>query len=347
MRAGFFLFIPALVVLHSGVGLGAFPGENGQLAFTQPVGDEGQAVFVSNLDGSDKRRVSDSPSGPPGWSPTGECLSFTAPDSQGRNQIFITDLHSPPRQLTHGKTGLSGGQWSPDGAQISASMELSHGNSDIGILDTTTGRIVQRFKMPARDYSPAWNPTKPQIAFVNESKGLLVRDLRTNQTQVLVPEQRKTLLAPDWSPAGRALVYVEQGRAFHRVMLVNASTGHRRKLYEAGELFSATYSPDGTSVLVRDNRSVFLIEVATGQARRLRSAPVGHNYAWAPLHAGRLPVTGVVASTLALWGVAIALIGLVIAKAALSRRQGVGGRIVPVVATALQRNDRERVVEDQ
>lgn len=324
LRAGLLLFILALVVLQPGVGLGASPVEDGRLAFTRPVGDKGQALFISNLDGSDERRVSGPNSGGPQWSPTAEHLSFTSDDSQGTNQIFITDLGGPPRQLTHHQTDVSGGQWSPDGARISASIEISHSNSDIGIFDTTTGRIVRRFKMPERDYSPAWNPTKAQIAFVNEAKGLVIRDLRSNRTEVLVREQRKNLVALDWSATGRDLVYVEQGRALHRVMLVNVSTGHRRKLYEDGNLFSATYSPDGSSVLVRDNRQVFLIEVATGEARRLRSAPLGNDYAWAPLNAGSLPATGVVVRMLVLWGIALALIGLLIAIVTRPTRQARG-----------------------
>lgn len=310
IRAGLVHFISAVALLQPSVGLATFAGENGRLAFTRPIGDKGQAVFVSNLDGSNKRRVSDPHSGAPQWSPAGERLSFTSDDSQGTNQIFITDLDGPPRQLTHHKRDVSGGQWSPDGEQISASIAISPSNSDIGIFDTTTGRIVRRFKMPERDYSPAWHPTKAQIAFVNEAKGLVVRDLRTNRRQVLVREPIKNLLAPDWSPTGKTLVYVEQGRALHRVMLVDASTGRQRKLYETDSLFSATFSPDGTSILVRDNREVFLIEVATGKTRRLRSAPLGNNYAWAPLNTGTLPVTGLAATTLALWGCAAMVIGL-------------------------------------
>jgi Tol biopolymer transport system component len=109
--AGAVALIAALA--HPPVAHSAFPGRNGKIAFTEPVGVGPESVFTMRPDGSAKRQVA--PRGhDPAFSPTGKKIAF-----ERHGNIWTTAATgSHPKRLTRGPARDSVPSFSPSGKRL-------------------------------------------------------------------------------------------------------------------------------------------------------------------------------------------------------------------------------------
>jgi len=98
---------------------GSLVSDEGQIAFTHATKftppDFESEVYTIDVDGSDERRLTDSPGldAFPAWSPDGEQLAF-ATDRDGNWELYVMDAHgSEQRRLTNTPEDESSPAWSP------------------------------------------------------------------------------------------------------------------------------------------------------------------------------------------------------------------------------------------
>jgi Tol biopolymer transport system component len=106
-----------------GAAAAAYPGANGELAFTSTQDGGARHIFVdSAADIVDLTGASSSASElQPKFSPDGREILFTryAPPGLSNSQVFVMSANGTQRtQLTNTPTGNSDATWSPDGTEI-------------------------------------------------------------------------------------------------------------------------------------------------------------------------------------------------------------------------------------
>jgi len=176
-----------------------------KIAFTGGIVPLGSDVYVMNRDGSDLRRLTDSPGfdGGPAWSPDGSKLAF-ASKRDGGSGIYLMRPDGTDVSRIIDEVAICCPAWSPDGSRIAfvcygATSELCTANPD----GTGLFHLPGSFTPAAR---PAWSPDSLRIAFVSQEPGTSVFDIfsikadgsgRTNLTKgVLGPGS----CCPSWLP---------------------------------------------------------------------------------------------------------------------------------------------------
>jgi TolB protein len=161
-----------LVLLAVSIGCAGCGGGGGsapagrRIAFVSDR-DGHQEIYTMNADGTDQRRLTNSPSNThnnsPCWSPDHQRLAFVS-DGDGSAQIYLMNADGRGLlQLTHG-TGPNGGPvWSPDGRRIAYVV----GGQSIWVMNGDGSGRVQLTTGSWRDGGPAWSPDGSKIYFVS------------------------------------------------------------------------------------------------------------------------------------------------------------------------------------
>ncbi|MEP7292482.1 MAG: hypothetical protein ABI835_11900, partial [Chloroflexota bacterium] len=138
--------------------------------------DGSQIVFTANADGDfdimlidadgsnlQALTVNDVPDFLPLWSPNGSEIGWTAAVGDVQLPYVMNADGSNPHALSAAVTAGAMGNWSPDGQWVVIASS-TNGNSDIYVVDTASGEIVQQLTdSPATDGNPAWSPCVPGI----------------------------------------------------------------------------------------------------------------------------------------------------------------------------------------
>ena len=177
-------------------------------------------------------------------------------------------------------------------------------------------------RFPGRETQPAFSPDGRQIAFAWDGAEENNSDIYVKLLDTGGPLPLTTDPAPDhspvWSPDGRYIAFTREGED-GGIYLVPALGGAERKLAEifpTGSYYrgayhqfgrnTLSYSPDGKYLAVADTTaaaepfSIFLLEIETGEKRRLTFPPAasvgddspafspdGHDAGIRPPHGGR------------------------------------------------------------
>jgi hypothetical protein len=168
--------------------------------------------------------------------------------------------------------------WSPDLTKIAYAGEVEAGNTEIFVVDVSTGDKTNISNNPANDYAPAFSPDGSRIVFGSERTGgesnLYTMDPDgTNVTQLTVHDDRDS--SADWSPDGTQLVFRRRIDGNSDIWTVNADGSNPQFLVggPAGE-YDPDWSPDGSTIaFISDERGSFDIWTFPAQGLTTIGAP--------------------------------------------------------------------------
>jgi TolB protein len=240
----------------------------GRIAFATNR-DGNYEIYVMNADGSDQRRLTNSPyeDRDPVWSPDGSQILYgRVLLDRGEIRVMSAD-GSNQRQLIAGAAAQAA--WSPDGTRI-VFPRYSPG-SDLWVVDadgsnpqplTSTGNQVGLF-------DPDWSPDGMRIACTVDSNPqrksggwittIRLLDLDDVATQGpadladlgLLPSPGEQVNdKPAWSPLGTRIAFSAVVDSERRIYVVNADGSNLRRVIPQGDAdaFAPDWSPDGTQL---------------------------------------------------------------------------------------------------
>lgn len=208
------------------------------------------------------------------------------------------------RAITSGSEYFWDPIFSHDGTLVAFVSKVS-GNTEVFVARSDGSNARPISNHPAEDDHPAWFPRNSELAFASRRDGgweiyrMNVDGSNVRRLTADGGDNRFVAVSPD----GVQIAYVAQNAPYPglELMLMNADGSNRRALFgfastrqrdDPGRyVFRPDWSPDGAQLAFGaddDNDgliSVFVIEAATGQARRLIED--GNSPAWSP-DGGRL-----------------------------------------------------------
>jgi Tol biopolymer transport system component len=151
------------------------------------------------------------------------------------------------------------------------------GNPDIYVA--RGGKVTRLTRDPAQDTTPSWSPDGRRIVFASNRGGrwrLFVMSA-SGSGQKPLRTLAETPFFPRFSPDGRRIAFQSfDGRGRSSVRVMDAGGGNERLLSPPRvDDTSPSCSPDGDTIVVSrgfgERYGLYLIDVATGEARRLTS----------------------------------------------------------------------------
>ncbi len=172
-------------------------------ALTTPRGDTD--IFISKLDGSDRRDISNNPAveSSPTWAPNGRQIAFVSDRHQtGNGQIYICDIDgSNVRGIIKEGGDADSPAWSPDGKWIAFHWKPRLSTAyDIFLADVSSGRITQLTSSGGSNEYPSWAPDGRHMAFQSNRTGtyqLYIMLLDGSELRMITKQGNNT--SPAWS----------------------------------------------------------------------------------------------------------------------------------------------------
>jgi TolB protein len=182
---------------------------------------ESGGLYVSNADGSERRKLTLGEDIDPSWSPDGESILFTRVFTD-RPGVYVIDIDgSKERRLV---AAAEGAEWSPDGSSIVFAGDAS---SSIGVYDLENGRARTVLSGLRWACDPSWSPDGRRIAFTRLPPGsprAPAGQMFTSRWEVYVVDVDGAHLtrltrnnvedsAPTWTPGGR-ITFTHESRRY-------------------------------------------------------------------------------------------------------------------------------------
>jgi TolB protein len=119
-------------------------------------------IYVINVDGTNLRRLTfeGSYNTSPAWSPRGDLIAYVARESDGKNQIYVTDLTGSNRMHLTNLRNNEEPTWSSDGLHIAFSSNRS-GTYEIYLMHWN-GTGQRQITHTNGAFSPSWSPRLAQ-----------------------------------------------------------------------------------------------------------------------------------------------------------------------------------------
>jgi Tol biopolymer transport system component len=304
--------------------LGAFPGDNGKIAFhSDRDGGDGD-IWTMNPNGSEQVNLTASSEGEDfraSWRADGKKIAFmsdretpsnpTPPGFPGPDfEIFVMDADgSNQTQITFNSLDDEDPGWSPNGKRIVFQRDFDpvRGQFDLDILTMRANGAHERnlTNSPGvQDFEPNWSPDGRRIAFASERDGDgEIYTMRPNGSGVrqLTFNGVEFEGQPSWSPDGRKIAFTSERDAVPEtpfqteIYAMGADGSHQTRLTfdDLSDRFPA-WSPDGRQITFSSNRDFIVGTVDIFTMRADGSNPVNrtNNLAfdidpdWQPLDDG-------------------------------------------------------------
>ncbi len=171
-------------------------------ALRTPRGDAD--IFVSKLDGSDRRNISNNPAveTSPTWSPSGKQIAFASGSEGIGSQVYICDIDGANLRKIIKEGGDSDSPaWSPDGKWIAFHWKPHLSTKyDLFIAEAGSGRVRQLTSNGGSNENPSWAPDSRHLVFQSNRSGStqIYIMLLTDQEPRMITRQG-TNTSPAWS----------------------------------------------------------------------------------------------------------------------------------------------------
>jgi WD40 repeat protein len=246
-------------------------------------------VFTANLDGSDRRALTNDPGiqYTPSWSPDGARIAFVSGDGWGTYDVWTmradgAELLRLPWDQTHEFLPA----WSPDGARLALASDRT-GDFEIWVARPDGGEAARLTHRAGLDTRPVWSPDGAWIAFTRSLDGEVeiaaVRADGSSEAHTLV-RARHGARDPAWrSKRGAATAKADadaKGAATALEPLFVREAAASRKTFDpsAGESVTLSFATSHAGRVMVD-----IVDEAGAVVRRLRTerAPAGaQSFVW-------------------------------------------------------------------
>ena len=142
------------------------------------IGPYETALFVSNADGSEERRLLNSTALDynPAWSPDGQWIAFTSEREGSADLYRVRTDGTGLDRLTDSPAYDDQAAVSPDGTQVVFVTTRAGGTADLWVLDLRTRTARPLTSGPGGDFRPSWSPDGNWIAFSSDRGSTLPRE---------------------------------------------------------------------------------------------------------------------------------------------------------------------------
>lgn len=286
--------IAFFAALIPGTVQGAYPGDNGRIAFVRSESG-GSDIYTMEADGTGVERLTNNTATDdhPAWSPDGTKIAFTS-DRSGNFEIWVMDADgSGPTKLT-----TNAGQfdwhptWSPDGTQIAFTRE-GEGEQAIYKKSVSGGAATEVFE---GGWEPDWSPLGDKIAMVSFQSGDTDPQIYTvgaNGAGLFrVTNDDELKAGVEWSPDGQWIAYEGfqmegEGSVFQHIYKIAPNGLNQSVVYDGYNSSNPGWSPDGTMISfqssVGGNWDIYSMPITGGEPERLTTnAAVDSDPDWQP-----------------------------------------------------------------
>ncbi len=161
-------------------------------------------IFLSKLDGSDRRNITNNPAieTSPTWSPSGKQIAFVSDREGAAGQVFICDIDGANvRRIVKEGGDADSPSWSPDGRWVAFHWKphLAE-NYDVYIAEVSSGRIFQTTNNGGSNENPTWAPDGRHLAFQsNRSGNVQIYVMLVDGTELRMVTSQGNNTSPAWS----------------------------------------------------------------------------------------------------------------------------------------------------
>ena len=258
-------------------------GQQGALLICN--GSKGEIILMEP-DGSNPRILVNLPAYYVAWSPDSQHIAFAGPD------VFISEYDgSNLSNLTNQGALCRDVCWSPDGSRIAFSSKMT-GDWDVYVIGSDGQELVNLSSHPAEDRKPTWSPDGQQLAFDSKRDGqwdiYLVGADGGNLKNLTNHPAFDRYSA--WSPVDSSqIAFITDRNGNDALYLIDPKEQDPMLLYQheapGPDYMYPVWSPDGSQILLLLDlvmTSTYVVEVASGAARRITGGHVDYGLQWSP-----------------------------------------------------------------
>jgi Tol biopolymer transport system component len=282
---------------------GAFPGENGRIAFFSDRHGGDFDIWTMDPDGrhlvnlTAKSKADDFNQS---WRADGRRIAFmsnrvTATNPEGDYEIFIMKADgSHQRQITFNALDDESPAWSPDGRRIVFVRDFDpiEGQIDDDLFTMNANGTEQRNLTSSpgvQDQEPNWSADGRRIAFLSDRDGdLEVYTMRPNGSSVRQLTSNDAFeFRPNWSPDSGMITFTSDRDGDFDVYVMRADGTNQTNVTNPTGGGVSAWSPDGRKIAFLANEDIFTMNAdGSNKVQLTRGPALDWGPDWQPLPDG-------------------------------------------------------------